>query len=316
MMKIFCAALAICLAAPTVGLAQREPNPYDTAGVMSEDGEWIYFYTYRHGAAELYRMAPDGSDQTRLTNTEYNEWWPFITPDPNKLLVASDRDSQGAFRGANLYLFDIRSGGMENLTRLEPGQWAARAAVADSNLALVAISVGFGSDAHNELWFFDLESRARWLYLDNPAHNNRFPSISRDGETIAYISKRNGRQGVYLNDPSGQNERLLMETTGEAYGALSPDGEWFAFSMGATANVMLGDTPRTAERDIYLLRTDGSGLRRLTTAPGSDHGPAWSPDGRTILFSSYRHGPSDLHAIEIDGSHERNLTRTSLDNRP
>ncbi|GAB4533072.1 MAG: hypothetical protein Tsb0010_13870 [Parvularculaceae bacterium] len=311
-MKTLCAAIAICLAAPVAALAQREPSPYDTASVMSEDGQWIYFYSYRHGAAELYRMAPDGSGQTRLTHTDYNEWWPFITPDPNILLVASDKDSQGAFRGANLYLFDIRSGEMENLTHLEPGQWAARAAVAaEDNLALVAMSVGFGADAHNELWFYDLESRARWLYLDNPAHNNRFPSISRDGETIAYISERNGRRGVYLNDSSGQNERLLMETTGEAFGALSPDGDWFAFSMGATANALLGDTPSTAERDIYLLRTNGSELRRLTAAPGSDHGAAWSPDSKTVFFSSYRCGPADIYAIEIDGSHERNLSQTS-----
>ncbi|CAN0425716.1 unnamed protein product, partial [Ectocarpus sp. 13 AM-2016] len=95
-----------------------EGNPYDTAPSWHRSGESVYFYSYRHGAAELYRMDPDGNHQTRLTDTDYNEWWPLAVPMDGKVIVTSDRDSGGNFKGANLFLLDEASGDMHNLTNV------------------------------------------------------------------------------------------------------------------------------------------------------------------------------------------------------
>jgi hypothetical protein len=35
--------------------------------------------------------------------------------------------------------------------------------------------------------------------------------------------------------------------------------------------------------DVYVVNADGTGLRRLTTTPGWDFDPSWSPDGRQIV---------------------------------
>lgn len=53
---------------------------------------------------------------------------------------------------------------------------------------------------------------------------------------------------------------------------------------------------------LVLLRTDGSGLRRLTTGQVRDRGPAFSPDGRTIAFSSNRGGEYRIWRIATDGT--------------
>src|SRR3546814_5896812 len=37
-------------------------------------------------------------------------------------------------------------------------------------------------------------------------------------------------------------------------------------------------------RQIFLIRSDGGGLRQLTSPPGHHEGPVWSPDGRTLSF--------------------------------
>src|SRR5581483_4768533 len=55
---------------------------------------------------------------------------------------------------------------------------------------------------------------------------------------------------------------------------------------------------------IYLVRRDGSGLRRLTTAGGGDGGLAISPDGRTVLFAS----GGAIFRIGIDGTGLRRVT--------
>jgi len=48
------------------------------------------------------------------------------------------------------------------------------------------------------------------------------------------------------------------------------------------------------EYDIWVVRPDGTGLRRLTESPAnrSDHYPAWSPDSSTLLFERRKLDPA------------------------
>lgn len=300
------------LLALTTTPIHAEGNPYDTAPAWSADGKHIYFYSYRHGSAELYRMAPDGSHQTRLTETDYNEWWPFTTGDPTKVVVASDRDSGGSFKGANLYLMDTETGAMTQLSNAPEGYFAARADVAQTaNLLIYAIGKGFRAP-DVQLKVVDLETLETTDYGDDPSHNNSNPSVSADASVVAYSRTDGNESGIYLNDVTGKNERLLLTVHGELpMVRLSPDGKWVAFSLGASARMAEDQSVRASDRDVYIAATDGSVFRRITTTPGSDHGASWSPDGQTLTFASYRLGPSDIFAVNLDGTHMRNLTRTS-----
>lgn len=77
--------------------------------------------------------------------------------------------------------------------------------------------------------------------------------------------------------------------------------------------------------EIFVMNADGSGVQRLTHAPGSDGWPAWSPDGTRIVFSSTRDdceysdsprcrttgdlGPwHDTWIMDPDGTDQRRLT--------
>jgi Tol biopolymer transport system component len=62
--------------------------------------------------------------------------------------------------------------------------------------------------------------------------------------------------------------------------------------------------------DIYTLRVGGKGQRQLTTSPLFDAHPAWSPDGRTIVFSrGARMGRSrGIYAMDADGGRQRRLS--------
>jgi len=69
---------------------------------------------------------------------------------------------------------------------------------------------------------------------------------------------------------------------------------------------------RDGNREIYLMRADGTGLVNLTNNPADDEGPVWSPNGSEILFESTRDGGS-VYEMNADGSGVNRLLSTGGD---
>jgi Tol biopolymer transport system component len=144
---------------------------------------------------------------------------------------------------------------------------------------------------------------------DTRRANEYTPAWSPDGRRIAFTSNRTGDYELYVARADGAGVRRLTVDARRGYGsylpAWSPDGRWIAFSNNSR-------TPENAE--IYVVRPDGKGLRRLTHTRGNaeilgdDGWPAWSPDGRQIVFSSNRTGDGDVWIMAADGRRERRLT--------
>jgi len=294
-------------------------NWTDVAPTWSVDGQTVYFYSYRDGNAELYRMDPDGGNQTRLTHTEYHEWWMQPMKDSNRVLLASDKDSAESFGGSNLYILDLESGALERITNETGNWWASFPRLArDADVVVYVRSETFGLNVPVEIWVAELTKGIQYQFRDNPDHQNYAAGISNDGQSVFYASKRDGKSGVYINNLLATDERQLYEVDGRVDSiSASPDGQWLAFSIRAAINVMVrtedgGPDQQSAQREIYIARTDGSAVRRLTASASMNMDPSWSPDSQTVTFGSTRLGFMDVFSINIDGTNERNLTRTSI----
>jgi TolB protein len=57
-----------------------------------------------------------------------------------------------------------------------------------------------------------------------------------------------------------------------------------------------------AAYDVFVMNADGSDVTRLTDDPALDIGPAWSPDGTRIAFTSDRTGHSSIYLMKPDGT--------------
>jgi hypothetical protein len=62
----------------------------------------------------------------------------------------------------------------------------------------------------------------------------------------------------------------------------SPDGQWIVFNS------------HTTPQNLFLVRSDGTGLRQLTYGGQMDRCPQWSPDGSQIAFCSVRRQAPNL----------------------
>jgi TolB protein len=59
---------------------------------------------------------------------------------------------------------------------------------------------------------------------------------------------------------------------------------------------------------LFVARIDGSEPGQLTSGPGEDVTPVWSPDGTHVVFASNRGGNEDVWLVRADGTGLRNLT--------
>ena len=60
------------------------------------------------------------------------------------------------------------------------------------------------------------------------------------------------------------------------------------------------------------MRDDGSHPHKLTRNTDFDSDPAYSPNGRQIVFTSDRDGDSEIFKMRADGSHQHKLTRNAV----
>ena len=73
-----------------------------------------------------------------------------------------------------------------------------------------------------------------------------------------------------------------------------------AISMDGTKVVFVRRTDAGA--DLWMINTNGTGLRQLTDWKGDEIDPAWSADGRAIYFAANRDGDFDIYRIELHGA--------------
>jgi TolB protein len=115
---------------------------------------------------------------------------------------------------------------------------------------------------------------------------------------------------IYVMDARfRQLRRLTSNRACDTSPSWSPDGRWITF-----ASDRKGSNPQVKKRvqhdyNVYVMRSTGAKMRRLTFDPRDESCPDWSPDGRRIAFSVGSGRRADIYAMRTDGTDRRRLTR-------
>jgi len=119
-------------------------------------------------------------------------------------------------------------------------------------------------------------------------------TLSPDGRSLAFVSSRSGQADIWVLElATGTLHNITSHPAGDFRPAWSPNGEWIAFSSDRDAErtscpntTKPGPGPFVTPQylGVYVVRPDGSGLRRVT-APNETAGtPHWSGDGTRLAF--------------------------------
>src|SRR5215471_3256357 len=121
---------------------------------------------------------------------------------------------------------------------------------------------------------------------DDPAYEDQ-ASLSPDGKSLAFVSSRGtGSTNIWVLDLQTKKARNLTHAPGSFRPSWSPDGKWIAFSSDRNTPVRR-DRERFEQSQaaaIYVMRADGTSVRRVTSADKFAGSPKWSPDGQRIVF--------------------------------
>ena len=197
-------------------------------------------------SSELYIANADGAGERKFLPVSTLDYHATYSPDGKWIVFTSERDGLGQ---TNIYRAHPDGTEVERLT--DSPALDDQGALSPDGTQLAFVSTRESQTAN--IWILDLRTRQlRGLTRQpdvqgDPAKPNGFfrPAWSPDGKWIAFSSDRNT--------------------------------EWRGHSSGA-------GWEHVQELSIYVIRPDGTGLRRVTQPGIATGAPKWSPDGMRVIF--------------------------------
>jgi Tol biopolymer transport system component/imidazolonepropionase-like amidohydrolase len=279
-------------------LRQVTSGPYDDREPhWSPDGARIGFSSDRGGNYDVWLVTLATGDITRVTSGTSNESMPAWSPDGTEIAFVSDRDARG------IYARHVASGAerlvaADRATLFTPswapdGKTVAYVAI-DGAVARLMVGGANIADPAEDVFPF----RANWtasgdVVYTADGHVKRRPRAGGAARMIGFTADVAFTRAAFTPTrrdfaPQGpQPVRGLMHPT------IAPDGTTVAFAA-------LGD--------LWLVSTRGDAVpRRVTNDVHVETNPVWSPDGRSLAYSSDREGGVALWVRDLAAGTDRRI---------
>lgn len=227
---------------------------------LSPDGKSVvYSAFYSTNNFEVYEMNLSDGSVARITNGFGSETAPEISPDGSLITYTYWNASTSNYQ----VRYSERNG--NNISNV-PGisGW-------DPTWSPDGTQILYASDSNGsvQLYTVKLDGKGRKVITNLPAIRGR-SDWSANGQFIVTYSGPAWNREVYIMNSDGTNAHQLTPSGGNSQGpSISPDGQWVAFTAYFDN---YGDDHGC---EIYIIRIDGTDLRRLTNNDYCDYQPRW-----------------------------------------
>jgi Tol biopolymer transport system component len=250
--------------------------------------------------ATVAAQAPSGEREfmsrvRRLTVEGKRAGEGYWSPDGKRIVLQSEREPLNPFY--QIYVLDLETGDSK---RISPGHGKTTCAFFRAGTDQILFSSTHHDPNSKKLQDDELAFRA--------SGKERRYSWDYDPEMEIYA----------YGEKSGSLTRLTNARGYDAEASYSPDGQLIVLSsMRDAYNRTLSDAEKKQLEvdpsffaEIYIMRADGSGQKRLTTVNGYDGGPFFSPDGKQIVWRRFDEQGliADVWMMNIDGTNQRQIT--------
>ncbi|GAA6176631.1 Tol-Pal system beta propeller repeat protein TolB [Sulfitobacter pacificus] len=156
------------------------------------------------------------------------------------------------------------------------------------------------------IYVLDIGSVSRRVLESADGTMSFAPRFSPSGQTVVYSLTQGGNTDIYTMDiASGQSQRLTNTPAIETAPSYSPDGSRIVF-----------ESDRSGSQQLYVMPATGGEAQRISFGEGRYGTPVWSPRGDLVAFTKQNKGRFHIGVMRLDGSQERLLTASFLDEGP
>jgi Tol biopolymer transport system component len=223
---------------------------------------------------------------------------PTLTPTPvppptpmggGGSLIAFERDS-------DIFVMGLDGSGLTDLTEnLQPPARSAKWSPDGKKIAFISTLIANDVILENFYNVYVMNADGTGIKnLTNHMGVDNYPAWSPDGKHIAFASKQDNGWEIFVINADGTNLTNLNQQGSEP--SWSPDGAYISF---------------TCDNGICVMKSNGSELKHLTSTDLNAFSSTWSPDGKSIVFSSF--SDNQVYIMTSDGL---NITKLTNDEGP
>ena len=310
----------------------------------SSDGEQIYFATNITGRFNIWRVPSVGGWPVQITVSDERTLLEDPSPDGRFLLYSQD---EGGNEKPNLFLIDLKDGGISNITNTE------KVGYRDMRWSPDGRALAFAAERERpgaySIFIFDRETRAVNKIAGNDNGECEFLQWSPDGRKLAVIRTRNYlHTGVSVLDLETRQESVLVPIDGksttltlawtrdsnriyvtsnaneqgtDAVALLSLEKKGFEWLTLKDWESFLCDSSPTEDCYVYVLNEAGNHRVFLRTLNGNEteiprpNGvlrlARFSPDGKRVgLLHASADSPAEIWVYDISDRKLRQITQS------
>jgi TolB protein len=240
------------------------PSPTFTTAPTRISSLGALIYAARNaGHTHLWAYTPGDATAVQLTKGDWDDRNPAVSPDGKSIAFSSNRDGTW-----DLYLFELRTGGVRRLT--DTLGFEGHPSWSPDGLWLAC---EFYYDGDFNIWIIPVNGGQSPIQLTSHPAMDLSPSWDPNGRRIAFISYRDGHPDVFLADLENPDNRFrnLTNTSNviERNPVFSPDGSRIAYSVDSQG------------LNLILIQ-DLNDLSKPPDIVSQARAAAWSPDGRYL----------------------------------